>query len=360
MAVVVTRRWIKYPMDLIRARFHVGRNPYTPESPAFVDEAWIEYAYLMESGEASTWSMKALADRWGWKSKGRVGRLMTEVQDFFADHNGTQTERKRNDAERPRNETERERNAAERQAQQNHDVTIHDGTTTERDGTGAERGGTDTERLTRAHLNPRSEIRDAEIEQIQTKTEKEPPKAPLSGDVVGGQDAGQMSLPQPKAPRKRTPKEPAIFPLPVELPDAIRARDDAPMWALVFPMLTSPEREQVILAVETWDRYTNVFLSAKNASLADVKAMIKIRLDGIYSLADIDDGINGMFVMARRPKSDWIFASGAHLPRKLFSPGGKLEEARSTWEQVSGSRRSTRDDLGRMQHGHTDAELWGG
>lgn len=160
-------------------------------------------------------------------------------------------------------------------------------------------------------------------------------------------------------PKKRAVKASKPEPTPVVMPESIRIREDAPMWGLVFPLLTLAERAQVHLALETWDRFTSVFQRIKAASLADVRAMIKIRVEGVYTLQDLDDAINGIFVMASKPRGEWVYSSGAYLPRKLFTAGGKIEEARAMWAQVSGNKRSDRDDLGRMQHGSTDAELWG-
>lgn len=158
------------------------------------------------------------------------------------------------------------------------------------------------------------------------------------------------------ADTQKPPKRGKAVSVPAPLPERVANRDDAVMWSQIWPSLTKAEQARIWEAVELWDKFTDVFQRIKNATLEDVRAMLQIRSTGIYTLDDLHEGIQGVFVMASEKGGQWVYSSGAFMPRKLFSEKGKLEQGRQIWANVTGAKHSKTDDLGRMQHGFTMSE----
>jgi hypothetical protein len=148
------RQWSKIPNDIIRAKFLKDGFKYTDTAPAEYEDAWIEVT-MLQSTDLIPFSLGTLQKRWHWNSKGRVSRLLSDVESFMAaskrNANGTQTERAQNDTEHARDETERANASNSLKTQVSGTETVHNRTETER-----------TRNASCACVSSRSKILDAE------------------------------------------------------------------------------------------------------------------------------------------------------------------------------------------------------
>lgn len=185
------RPWTRFPLDVLRELFRLNRDRYSDDRPATDAEAWMEYAYLLESGELNDpvlgHSLEQLRERWHWSSRSKVYRLAERVKAHFAEleeirnNRGTAPEQSRNNTG----------TAPEQQSTENQGVSTRKRNSR---GTAAKqhRNSTGTDPNTNAHVRDAdSEISDEQMGEGEGRTpsptpapveQRSPPAASLPAD----------------------------------------------------------------------------------------------------------------------------------------------------------------------------------